>query len=124
MGLCDVIEDAIEDIVDAIVDVVDTIVDAVVGVIDAVLSPVANLLGYEDGETDSDDVELFEIHNQALFADPDKKASAETVVKAITQGQDIAEALRFATLFQNGKQNIRKFIKYIDDGDYFVFVDG
>jgi len=119
MGLCDVIEDAIEDIVDAIVDVVDTIVDAVVGVIDAVLSPVANLLGYEDGETDSDDVELFEIHNQALFADPDKKASAETVVKAITQGQDIAEALRFATLFQNGKQNIRKFIKYIDDGDYF-----
>tara|TARA_R110002012_G_scaffold118346_1_gene266532 strand:+ start:486 stop:3551 length:3066 start_codon:yes stop_codon:yes gene_type:complete len=119
MGLCDVIEDIVEDIVDAIVDVVDTIVDVVVGVIDIVLSPIANLLGFEDGETDANDVELFEIHNQALFAEPDKKASAETVVNAVIAGNDISEALRFAALFKNGKQNVRKFIKFIDDGDYF-----
>ncbi len=117
MGLCDVIEDIIEDIVDAIVDVVDTIVDVVVGLIDIVLAPVANLLGFEEGETDSDDVELFEVHNQSLFAEPDKKASAETVVNAVINNQDISEALRFAALFKNGKQNVRKFIIFIDDGD-------
>ena len=119
MGLCDVISDIIEDIVDAIVDVVETIVDVVVGLIDIILAPVANLLGFVDGETSNDDVELFEVHNQALFAEPDKKASAETVVNAVINNQDISEALRFAALFKNGKQNVRKFIKNIEDGDYF-----
>jgi hypothetical protein len=119
MGLCDVIEDIIEDVVDAIVDVVDTIVDVIVGVVDAVLAPVANLLGYEDGETANGDVELFEVHNQALFAEPDKKASAEVVVDAVINNKDISESLRFASLFRNGKQNVKKFVDYIDNNNYF-----
>ena len=119
MGLCDVIEDIIEDIVDAIVDVVDTIVDVVIGIVDAVLAPVANLLGYEDGETANSDVELFEVHNQALFEKPDRKASAEVIVDAIINNRDIAEALRYATLFQNGKQNVKKFVDYISNSKYF-----
>ena len=119
MGLCDVIEDIIEDIVDAIVDVVDTIVDVIVGVVDAVLSPIANLLGYEDGETADSDVEVFEIHNQALFEDPDRKASAEVVVNAVLNNRDIISDLTYASLWQSGKRNVKKFVKYIDDGDYF-----
>lgn len=119
MGLCDVIEDIIEDVVDAIVDVVDTIVDVIVGVVDAVLAPVANLLGYEDGETANSDVELFEVHNQALFAEPDKKASAEVIYNAIINDRDISGDLLYASSFQNGKRNVKKFVDYIDNNNYF-----
>ncbi len=119
MGLCDVIEDIIEDVVDAIVDVVDTIVDVIVGVVDAVLAPVANLLGYEDGETANSDVELFEIHNQALFEEPDKKASAEVIYNALINERDISSDLLYATLFQNGKRNVKKFVDYITNNNYF-----
>ena len=106
MGLCDVIEDIIEDVVDAIVDVVDTIVDVIVGVVDAVLAPVANLLGYEDGETSNNDVEIFEVHNQSLFEEPDKKASTAVLVNAILNDLDIVSEYIYHILYQNGKQNI------------------
>ena len=120
MGLCDVIEDIVEDIVDAIVDVVDTIVDVIVGIVDVVLSPIANLLGYEDGETANNDVELFEVHNQALFADPDKKPSSEVIYNAIVNSRDISSDLLYASTYQSGKQNVRKFVNFIDDNNYFV----
>ena len=119
MGLCDVISDIIEDIVDAIVDIVDSIVDVVIGIIDAVLSPVANLLGFVDGETSNNDVEIFEVHNQALFDKPDKKASTEVLVNAVLNNKDIVAEYIYHILYQSGSQSIKKFVDFIEDGHYF-----
>ena len=118
MGICDVIIDIITDVIDVIVDVITTIVDVVVGIIDAVLAPVANLLGFTDG-SDGSDVLTFEVHNQNLFEKPDKKASAEVISNAIINSRDISADLLYAAAYQSGKRSVRKFVKFIDDGDYF-----
>jgi len=118
MGICDVIIDIITDIITAIVDVITTIVDVVVGIVDAVLAPIANLLGFTDG-SDGSTVFTFEVHNQNLFEKPDRKASAEVIANAIINSRDISGDLLYAATYQSGKRNVRKFVDFIDDGDYF-----
>ena len=118
MGICDVIIDIVVDVIDIVVDVITTIVDVVVDIIDAVLAPVANLLGFTDGD-DGTDVLTFEVHNQNLFEKPDKKASAEVISNAIINSRDISGDLLYAAAYQSGKRSVRKFVDFIDDGDYF-----
>ena len=118
MGICDVIIDIIVDVITAIVDVITTIVDVVVGIVDAVLAPIANLLGFTDG-SDGSTVFTFEVHNQNLFEKPDRKASAEVIANAIINSRDISGDLLYAAAYQSGKRSVKKFVDFIDDGDYF-----
>ena len=118
MGICDVIIDIITDIIDIVVDVITTIVDVVVGIVDAVLAPIANLLGFTDGD-DGSSVFTFEVHNQPLFSEPDKRASAEVIANAIVNSRDISGDLLYAASFLNGKRSVKKFVDFIDNGDYF-----
>jgi len=115
-SVVDTITDLIDDILDLVVDIVNGIVDLVVDIIETVINTLASLLGFDN---DSQTIEQFEVHNQALFDNPDKSTSSETLLNAVIHNEDITAALLFDASFRNGKQNLKKFVKYIDDDNYF-----
>ena len=114
-GILGSILDIISDVIDAIVDIVETIVDIIVDIVEAIVDVVAGLLGWDDSQT----IEQFEVHNQALFEDPDRTSLAEVVKNSVIRNEDIASNILFSEVFQSGKKNIRQFVNHIDDNKYF-----
>lgn len=120
MGFLDDIFETIIEIISPITDIIDSVVDTVFDVVDIVMEPVANLLGFDGDTMDENDVSLFEVHNQPLFEnDSDKKPSAEVIYNAIINNRDIMGDLLYAISFQSGKQNVKKFVDFINDDNYF-----
>ena len=76
-GVVDAIIDIIVDVVEIIVDVIDTIVDFVVDVVDTVFDTMGDLLGFD--QEDPQDISQFQVHNQALFDDPDRSSLTEVI---------------------------------------------
>ncbi len=115
-GIVDSIVDIISNVVDAIVDIIETIVEVVVDIVESVVDIVAGILGFDN---DDQTVEQFEVHNQALFDDPDRNLYSETLYQTVIRNEDITANLLYDAVFRSGKNNLRQFIKYIDDGNYF-----
>lgn len=120
MGFLDNIFETIIEIISPITDIIDSVVDTVFDVVDFVMEPVGALLGFDGDTMDAEDVSLFEVHNQPLFEnDSDKRASGEVIYNAIINNRDIMGDLLFAITFQSGKQNVKQFVDFIDDNNYF-----
>ncbi|MEA2037018.1 MAG: hypothetical protein U9O94_05890 [Nanoarchaeota archaeon] len=112
------IADIIETVVDVIIDIVTIIVDIVILVVEVVLDILAMLLGLEDPEDTI--ISTYAVQNIPLFDDTDKKNPLLNVIlRAILQDEDITEEILYMSTFRSMKGNLKKFIKYIDDGDYY-----
>jgi hypothetical protein len=105
----------IADIFNAIVGLVVDIVNAIVQIVIEIIDFILELLGFEDQI-----IEYFDVQNILLFPDPDtQNPLLSSVLGSIIGGRNIATDLIYATVFRSLKGNVRKFISFIEDGDYF-----
>ena len=116
-GVISAIVDAIVDVVEVIVDIVETVIDLVVDIVDSVIDTMADLLGFD--QDDPQTIEQFQVHNQALFENPDTTSLTQIIYNSIMAEEDIAANILYAEVFQSGKKNVRKFTEFIDDDNYF-----
>jgi|21_taG_2_1085346.scaffolds.fasta_scaffold00301_4 hypothetical protein len=102
----------------AIVDVIVAIVEVVVQIVEMVVMLVMVLLGYDGGSTQI--VEYFEVHNVPLFDDVDNKNPLlNSLLQSIIEEQDITSNLIYHSAFRSLKGNVKDFLNYIEQGNYF-----
>ena len=108
----------IASIVEAIVDVIVFIVEAVVQVVEMVVQLIMVLLGMDGGS--SQVIEYYEVHNIPLFDDVDKKNPLlNSVLQSVIENQDISGNLIYHLAFRSLKGNVKDFMDFIDNGNYF-----
>jgi len=108
----------IASIFSAIINVIVTIVEAVIQVVEMVVQMIMILLGWDGGSTQI--IEYYEVHNVPLFDEPDKKNPLlQSVIQSVLKDEDIASSLIYHTAFRSLKGNVREFMDFIDDGNYF-----
>ena len=102
----------------AVVDVVVSIVETVVQVVEMVVQAVMVLLGFDGGSTQV--IEYYEVHNVPLFDDvDDKNPLQQSIIQSIVSDEDIASNLLYHIAFRSLKGNVKEFMDYIDNGNYF-----
>ena len=112
------IASAISTVINVIVDVVVGIVEAVVQIVETVILLIMVLLGYDTGGSQT--VEYFEVRNYPLFDDVDKKnPTSQSVLQSVLSDKDIAASLVYNLTFRSLKGNIKEFMDFIEDGNYF-----
>ncbi len=105
-------------IVEAVVDVIVFIVEAVVQVVEMVVQLIMVLLGMDGGSTQI--IEYYEVHNVPLFEDVDRKNPLlKSIISSIISEQDVASNLIYHTVFRSLKGNVKEFMDFIDNGNYF-----
>tara|TARA_B100000470_G_scaffold213762_1_gene194528 strand:+ start:1728 stop:4457 length:2730 start_codon:yes stop_codon:yes gene_type:complete len=107
----------IASVISAIVDVIVYIVEAVVQIVEMVVQLIMVLLGY-GGSTQI--VEYFEVRNYPLFEDVDRKnPTTQALLQAILQNKDLSTSLIYNLVFRSMKGNIKEFMAFIENGNYF-----
>ena len=102
----------------AIVDVIVYIVEAIVQVVEMVVQLIMVLLGWDSGSTQI--IEYYEVHNIPLFDDVDgKNPLLNSILSSIISDRDIASNLIYHTAFRSLKGNVKEFMDFIDNGNYF-----
>ena len=102
----------------AIIDVIVSIVEAVIAIVEMVVQLIMILLGWDSGSSQT--IEYYEVHNIPLFNDVDKKNPLlQSVIQSILEDKDIASSLIYNLTFRSLKGNVREFLKFIEDGNYF-----
>lgn len=102
----------------AIVDVIVTIVEMVVQVVEMVVQLIMVLLGWDGGSTQV--IEYFEVHNVPLFDDVDNKNPLlNSLLQSIIEEQDITSNLIYHSAFRSLKGNVKEFLDFIEQGNYF-----
>ena len=102
----------------AIIDVIVFIVEAVIQVVEMVVQLIMVLLGWDSGSTQI--IEYYEVHNIPLFDDVDNKNPLlNSLIRSIVNNQDIASNLIYHTAFRSLKGNVKDFMNFIDNGNYF-----
>ena len=102
----------------AVVDVVVSIVETIVQVVEVAIQAVMVLLGFDGGSTQV--IEYFEVFNVPLFTDVDhKNPLQQSLLKSILQDKDLAGDLIYHLAFRTLKGNVKEFMDYIDEGNYF-----
>ena len=105
-------------IFEAIVDVIVFIVEAVVQVVEMVVQLIMVLLGWDSGSTQI--IEYYEVHNIPLFEDVDNKNPLlSSILQSIVSGRDISSNLIYHLAFRSLKGNVKDFMNFIDNGNYF-----
>lgn len=100
---------------DIIKQAFSTIINAFVRILESVITAIVEILGYRDQV-----VEFFEVHNIALFSDPDsKKQLANIAVKAVITDSDVTRDILYALNHRSLTANLNRFVAYIEDGNYF-----
>jgi len=100
-----------------VVAVIIYIVEAVIQLVETIIQLISIILGWEP---DSQTIEYYEVHNIPLFSDKDIATSlTKTVLDSVRQNTNLTRALLFALTFAGHKGNLSKFMKFIEDGDYF-----
>ena len=108
----------IANIFTAIIDVVVAIVEAVVQVVEMVVQLIMVLLGWDGGSTQV--IEYYEVQNIPLFDDVDKKnPTASTILQSILADKDLVSSLIYHLAFRSLKGNVKEFMDFIDNGNYF-----
>ena len=108
----------ISSIFSAIIDVIVTIVEVVVQIVEMIVMLIMVLLGYDGGSSQT--IEYFEVHNVPLFDDVDgKNPLLNSVIQSVIEGQDIAGNLIYHSAFRSLKGDVKAFLDYIEDGNYF-----
>ena len=105
-------------VINAVVDVVVGIVMAVVQVVEMVVQLIMVLLGYDGGSSQT--VEYFEVRNYPLFEDVDRKNPlTQTLLQSILEDKDLSTSLIYSLVFRSLKGNIKEFMAFIENGNYF-----
>ena len=105
-------------IVSAIVDVVVSIVEAVVQVVEMVVQLIMVLLGFDGGSTQI--IEYFEVRNYPLFDDVDhKNPIQQSLLQSILADKDLSTSLIYNLVFRSLRGNVKDFMKFIENGNYF-----
>lgn len=101
----------------AIIDIVVAVVDIIVQIVEVIIEIIMVLLGYDaDGQT----IEYFEVRNIPLFEEPDgRNPHLESIIKSILGGTDISKDLLYNLTFRSMKRDVKSFMDFIDDGNYF-----
>lgn len=106
----------IGDIFSALVEVVVAVVDIVVQIVEVILEFIMSLLGFSSGQT----IEYFEVRNIPLFEDADDGNPLLNVIRrSILTNTDLASDLIYASAFRTLKGNMRTFMQFIENGNYF-----
>jgi len=94
------------------------IVQAVVQIVEMVIHLIMILLGWDSGYTQI--IEYYEVHNIPLFDDPDRNNPLlNSILTSILQEKDIASNLIYHLVFRSLKGNVKEFMDFIDNGNYF-----
>ena len=102
----------------AVVDVIVSIVETVIQIVEVVIQAIMVLLGFDGGSTQV--IEYYEVRNVPLFNDPDKKNPLlNSILQSILANQDIIGNLIYHTAFRSLKGNVREFMNFIEQGNYF-----
>jgi len=102
----------------ALINVIVSIVDAVVAIVEMIVQLIMILLGWDSGSSQT--IEYYEVHNIPLFDNVDKKNPLlQSVIQSILEDKDIATSLIYNLTFRSLKGNVREFMKFIEDGNYF-----
>jgi hypothetical protein len=65
-------------------------------------------------------IEYFDVQNILLFPKPDdKNPLLNVILTSVLNGSNISSALIYASAFRSLKVNIKKFMQYIEDDNYF-----
>ncbi len=108
----------IGNIVSAIVDVIVSIVEAVVQVVEMVVQLIMVLLGFDGGSTQI--IEYFEVRNYPLFDDVDhKNPIQQSLLQSILADKDLSTSLIYNLVFRSLRGNVKDFMKFIENGNYF-----
>jgi len=108
----------IASVISAVVSVIVFIVEAVVQVVEMVIQLIMILLGWDSGSTQV--IEYYEVHNVPLFDDVDRKNPLlNSLLQAVLQDKDIASNLLYHIVFRSLKGDLKEFMDFIDNGDYF-----
>ena len=111
------IADIFTAIVTIVVAIIVYIVDVVVQVVEVIIHLVMILLGWEP---DSQTIEYFEVRHIPLFTEVDTtNPLLEVIYNSILIGSDLSKELIYAQVFRTLKGDFRKFMDFIDDGNYF-----
>jgi hypothetical protein len=102
----------------AIIDIIVSIVEAVIAIVEMIVQLIMILLGWDSGSSQT--IEYYEVHNIPLFNDVDKKNPLlQSVIQSILEDKDIATSLIYNLTFRSLKGNVRDFLQFIDNGNYF-----
>jgi hypothetical protein len=105
-------------VVSAIVSVIVYIVEAVVQVVEMIIHLIMILLGWDGGSTQI--IEYYEVQNVPLFDDVDNKNPLlQSVIQSILENKDIASNLIYNVVFRSLKGDIKAFMGFIENGNYF-----
>jgi len=105
-------------VVNIVIDVVVYIVEAVIQVVELVIHLIMVLLGW-DGSSDQI-IEYYEVYNVPLFDDVDRKNPLlNSIIRSILSNTDLASNLIYHSAFRSLKGNIKDFMQFIEDGNYF-----
>jgi hypothetical protein len=108
----------IASILSAIIDVIVFIVEAIVQVVETIVHLIMILLGWDSGSTQI--IEYYEVHNIPLFDDPDKdNPLLNSILQSILSNEDIAGNLIYNLAFRSLKTNVKDFMNFIEQGNYF-----
>jgi len=102
----------------AVVSVIVSIVETVIQVVELVIQAIMVLLGFDGGSSQT--VEYYEVRNVPLFNDPDKKSPlVNSILQSILMNRDVIANLIYHTAFRSLKGNVREFLNFIAQGNYF-----
>ena len=108
----------IASIFEAIVDIIVWVVEAVVQVVETIVHLIMVLLGWDSGGSQT--IEYYEVHNIPLFDDSDKgNPLLQSVLQSVIKNEDIASHLIYHSAFRSLKGDVKAFMQFIDDGNYF-----
>jgi len=112
------IASAVSAIIDVVVDIVVGIVEAVIQIVEVVIQLIMVLLGFDGGSTQI--IEYFEVRNYPLFNDVDNKNPIQqSVLQSILNNTSLSSNLIYNLTFRSLKGNVKEFINFIEQGNYF-----
>jgi len=101
-----------------VADVVIDIVEGIVSLVEIVIEAVSVILFGPDDTIQI--VEYYEVRNVPLFANPDNKdALVNSILLSVLGNKDVTGNLLYHTAFRSLKGNVREFMRFIEQGNYF-----
>ena len=94
------------------------IVEAVIQVVEVVIQLIMVLLGFDGGSSQT--VEYFEVRNYPLFDNVDNKNPIQqSLLQSILADKDLSTSLIYNLVFRSLKGNIKEYMNFIEQGNYF-----
>ena len=104
-------------IITIVIAVILYIVDVIVQIVETIVHLIMVLLGWRP---DAQTVEYFEVRHIPLFTEVDNtNPLLEVIYKSVITGSDLSKEIIFSQVFRTLKGDFRKFMNFIDNGNYF-----